>query len=481
MTIVTLAVFTVHILPLALVEGGVGGGALQSFLFCMPCIALTIVAFPTVVCTASDVCSNVVTLTINMTLTCGNIDLFNITLSDYTVIFVTRLVVGCFWGSPFGEEFFLLRVCPAKMCGCWNSWVGARRCGVAKVSYTTYRTSMRHIMSQLSNIRDYSIGLVANGVAMAFSRDHISSTSFFRGIRGTNFKVSTTSRGHRVGRGGRDVLPVVLDLVFTKVVLCISVKRVLFRGLPVPTVFSVDRGPCGFTVLRLLYALPVLCINEDFFVGKVPLLFQKRPGVSSLITVNTNTSLVCDIMVDFSVCGGSRTIRGLCCRSTTIIIALMVLNGFFREHDGTGATGTLRGLVRLSPSATILLGSNGRCRVPATRVGIKSVLVVGSNTGVPLSTVIASNVDSIGRTVLANRDLPVSGGVNSGICNNDLGLSNILCTGIARANRSAALSGVVGFMRRTRSGGTPVSGATSGITNIFMPTMVNVTLMSTVV
>lgn len=170
-----------------------------------------------------------------------------------------------------------------------------------------------------------------------------------------------------------------------------------------------------------------------------------------------------------------------CFRSTTVVLALVAINGALRTHSGNGAASTLGDLVGLTPGDTMVLGSNRRGAIPVSAMRGSSVFLMHPNRDVPTSNIVVRNRDTMSRSTLANRDVPMSGTTKSGISTTAIGQSKFLGYHTVRMNRSAALSRVVGVIDSTTTAGTPVTGVTSGISNVFIPTMVVVTMVAAMV
>lgn len=156
------------------------------------------------------------------------------------------------------------------------------------------------------------------------------------------------------------------------------------------------------------------------------------------------------------------------------------MKGVLRTRSGKGAASTLGDLVGLTPGATALLHSKGRRRISVSRMEEKSRFIMEPKRGVPISKVILRKGDTMSRTTLAKRDVPMSGTRKSGISTTAVGRSNFLHYRTAEINRSAALSRVVRVMDSTTTAGTPVTGITSGISKMFIPTIVSVTIIAVV-
>lgn len=218
-------------------------------------------------------------------------------------------------------------------------------------------------------------------------------------------------------------------------------------------------------------------------------LLRNTPGVSALITLNTKTSFNCDACTLFTVAKTRihnsvstivKCVRRFCFRSTTVVLALVAIKGVLRSRTGKGAASTLGDLVQLTPGATAMIQSKGRIAISVARIQRKSAFIIHPNRGVPISKVILRKDDTIGRTTLAKRDVPMSGRGNSSIDTTAAGRSKFLHYRTAHINRSAALSRVVGVMSSTTTAGTPVTGVTSGMSNVFMPAIVAVTMVAVV-
>lgn len=162
-------------------------------------------------------------------------------------------------------------------------------------------------------------------------------------------------------------------------------------------------------------------------------------------------------------------------------MALVAINGALRTCDGNGAASTLGDLVGLTPRATYILHNNRRIAIPIDRIGINSLFLIHPNRDVPISNAIARNVSAIGRTTLANRDVPISGFPNSPIDTTAVGRGNTLAYHTRHINRSAALSRIVHLIHSTTTAGTPLTGATSEISNVFIPAIVYVTTTAFIV
>lgn len=170
-----------------------------------------------------------------------------------------------------------------------------------------------------------------------------------------------------------------------------------------------------------------------------------------------------------------------CFRSTTVVLALVAIKGVLRTQSGKGAASTLGNLVGLTPGATIIIQGKRRTAIPVRRIQGNSIFIMHPNRGVPISKIILRKGDTIGRTTLAKRDVPISGGPKSTISTTAMGRSKFVQYRTAQMNRSAALSRVVGVIDSTTTAGTPVTGVTSEISKIFIPTIVDVTIIAAVI
>lgn len=234
----------------------------------------------------------------------------------------------------------------------------------------------------------------------------------------------------------------------------------------------------------------MVVVGRGFFIDKFGKLVRHTPGVSSLITLNSNTTFLCDAIVLFVVAIGvgsnsSVNTRSLvrdnfCCRSTTVVLALVAINGALRSCSGKGAASTVGDLVGLTPSATAIVQGKRRMAIGTRSIQINSRFVIGTKRDVPISNIVVGNSTTISRSTLANRDIPISGTRNSGISTTAVGRSNFVGYHTISINRSATLTGVVRVISSTSTAGTPVTGVTSGISNIFIPTIVTVSVTAVV-
>lgn len=152
-----------------------------------------------------------------------------------------------------------------------------------------------------------------------------------------------------------------------------------------------------------------------------------------------------------------------------------------RDCSVSGTHRSVHSLVSVTPGGTLVHESGRRVRVSIRSVIMNSVLVVGPNRGLTVSKRMMGNRSSVGRTTVAKRSVPILGAVKSRIFTKALGRRNSLRIGIAGQIRSAAVTGVVRLMRRTRTRHTPSRTFIRGFTGCCAPTVVSLTFLVTVV
>lgn len=176
----------------------------------------------------------------------------------------------------------------------------------------------------------------------------------------------------------------------------------------------------------------------------------------------------------------------MCFRTTDIVVTFVLLNHLLRRGTGKGASATVGGLVKLRPGAIAVVISRKRTIprssfrhiVPVRRVHPKSVILIGPKRQVTISNVIARNDSCMSRDVLDNRPMTMSGRGSTGIFTNAVGRGKDFHFQTRGVNASALLTGVVRVIRSTRKDGTPIRRLISGVTKVFIPAVVNVTILT---
>lgn len=162
-------------------------------------------------------------------------------------------------------------------------------------------------------------------------------------------------------------------------------------------------------------------------------------------------------------------------------MVLFTVDRTLRACSVSGTHRSVHSLVSVTPGRTLVQEKGGRVVVRISSVRVSSVVVMGPKRGVTVSKVIMGNLSSIGRTTVAKRSIPISGAPSSRIFTKALGRRNLLRIGIAGRISSAAVTGVVRLIRRTRTRHTPSRTFISGFTGCCAPLVVLMTLKITIV
>lgn len=203
--------------------------------------------------------------------------------------------------------------------------------------------------------------------------------------------------------------------------------------------------------------------KQHFCRGNIPTLLHFTPSVGSLMTINALTTCDFSLITAFVPRVLPRNAIGICCRTTTIVIDLVLLKHCFRTGTGKHASRTVRRLIKVRTGATHVRRGKRVIRIPVTRMAARAVIRVHPNRHIPISNRMIRNRDCVSRSVVANRSIPIGGRINSRIMKKAVGRGKALGFQTATVNSSSMLTRVVHVIRRTRKSGLPVRTLISGI------------------
>ncbi|MBQ8647126.1 MAG: heavy metal translocating P-type ATPase, partial [Oscillospiraceae bacterium] len=187
-------------------------------------------------------------------------------------------------------------------------------------------------------------------------------------------------------------------------------------GLHLPAWLDGAENAVSFGLTQLLLTLPVLIINNKFFVNGAKSLWRRAPSMDALVALGAGAAVVYGVFALYQMSWGLghgdmervMTYRhDLYFESAAMILTLITVGKMLEARSKGRTTDALRSLMALAPKTATVLRDGVETVVPVDQVVAGDVFVVRPGESIPVDGVILEGAGAINESAMTGESIPV--------------------------------------------------------------------------
>ncbi len=354
---------------------------------------------------------------------------------------------------------------------------------ITGMSCAACSASVNRVVSKLEGVTECDVNLITGKMTVIFDPARVTDEDFFRVVKKAGFgiekeqktekKTEKTSKTH--------IYPIIVSLIFTAVLLFISMGTMLFESLKLPNIIDPDINPYNFALTQLLLCIPALYFGRGFFIKGIPLLFKGHPNMDSLVAIGAISALGYSIVMTYTVPTNPHAVHNLYFESVAVVISLVMLGKLLEEKSRNKTLFAIKALMELAPETAIVRRDNKDITLPTENVSMGDITVVKAGSKVPLDGVIISGNTDLDESMLTGESLPVSKIEGDSVTGGTLNLTGLILVKVTHTGENTTLSKIVKFVEDANSKKAPISGTADKVAGVFVPIVLCIAVISAVI
>ncbi len=273
----------------------------------------------------------------------------------------------------------------------------------------------------------------------------------------------------------------IASVCFAGALLLLSMGQMLFPGMPVPDLLSMDTHPANFALIQMLLCIPVLILGKRFFVGGFSSLFHGNPNMDTLVAVSASASFLYSLAMTLLIADDAHAVHNLYFESAAVVVALVSVGKYLEAASKEKTKDAIAKLMQLAPDTAILVDGNGQWEVPASMVKVGDVVLVKPGARVPLDGVVTEGVGSVNEAMLTGESMPVAKAAGSEVIGGSVSVDGALFIRVSRIGSDTTLSKIIRFVEDAQGRKAPIARAADKVAGVFVPIVLTIALAAGIV
>lgn len=271
-------------------------------------------------------------------------------------------------------------------------------------------------------------------------------------------------------------------LVFTGLLLYVSMGHMLPFPLPLPEIMDMEIYPVNFALTQLILTIPVLFLNYELFVSGIQSLKNLHPNMNALVTIGCGTSFLYSLAVTYLISVNVHYVHQLYYESAAVVVAFISLGKYLERNNKEKTKGAIYELMALVPELAYKVLEDGRItEIPLEHVSIGDTLLVKPGSKIPIDGVVIKGDSGVDESMLTGESMPVHKQAGSVLIGGSVNQNGILYMEVTRVGADTTLSQIIHFVEEAQGKKAPISKVADNVAGIFVPTVMVIAVAAAVI
>ena len=371
---------------------------------------------------------------------------------------------------------------------------------VTGMSCAACQAHVEKAVNALEGVDNAAVNLLANSMVAEFDESKLSPEDICAAVDKAGYHASVHGAKETAGAAaaGRDPAQeqarqmkrrLILSIVFLVPLFYLCMGHMV--GAPLPPIFLGAENSMVFTLAQLVLVLPIMYINDHYFIDGFRALWHRSPNMDSLIALGSSAAFLYSLwaifMTGWALGHGNLTLaheyqmNHLYLESVGMILTLISV-GKYLETRSKGKTGdAIRALMDLAPKTATVLREGSELELPVEQVQAGDLLRVKPGGAVPVDGVVTEGVSSVDESALTGESIPVEkrpGDRVSAATINQTGTFTMRATGVGE---DTALAQIIQLVEDASASKAPIAKLADRVAGVFVPIVMAIALVTALV
>ncbi|EJP75476.1 heavy metal translocating P-type ATPase [Campylobacter sp. FOBRC14] len=239
------------------------------------------------------------------------------------------------------------------------------------------------------------------------------------------------------------------------------------------------RGVLNDVLMLALAFLTLVFSGRDFFTHAYAAIKNKNYDMNVLVALGTSSAFLYSLFVFLLPSALPSDLRNMYVSSSAMIIAFVLLGKYLEERSKARAGDYLKTLLKISPKTAILIKPDGQnVEVSVEELKLGDVVVVKNGYNVPCDGVIVQGGAEIDASMLTGESLPVYKEAGDEVFAGTLNTNGYISVKVSKGSHQTLLSQILNLLNDASTKKMPISRLADKIANIFVPSVICISLLA---
>lgn len=274
----------------------------------------------------------------------------------------------------------------------------------------------------------------------------------------------------------------IYSLIFLALLMYISMGHMMW-GWPLPA--FLDGNHIGIALAQLVLTVPVVVINQKFFISGTKAIINRSPNMDTLVSLGSGAALLYSLYATFAMTvhpdHAHAYMHDLYYESAAMIPALITVGKMLEARSKGRTADALKSLMDLSPKTATVIRGGKETVIPAADLKVGDVFVVRPGDSIPTDGVVLEGVSAVDESALTGESIPVDKAVGDRVSGATVNSSGFLKCRAEKVGEDTAISQIIKMVSDASASKAPIAKAADRASAIFVPSVMAIAAVTFIV
>ena len=274
----------------------------------------------------------------------------------------------------------------------------------------------------------------------------------------------------------------IYSLIFLALLMYISMGHMMW-GWPLPA--FLDGNHIGIALAQLVLTVPVVVINQKFFISGTKAIINRSPNMDTLVSLGSGAALIYSLYATFAMTvhpdHAHAYMHDLYYESAAMIPALITVGKMLEARSKGRTADALKSLMDLSPKTATVIRDGKETVIPAADLKVGDVFVVRPGDSIPTDGAVIEGVSAVDESALTGESIPVDKTVGDRVSGATVNSSGFLKCRAEKVGEDTAISQIIKMVSDASASKAPIAKAADRVSAIFVPSVMAIAAVTFIV
>jgi len=242
----------------------------------------------------------------------------------------------------------------------------------------------------------------------------------------------------------------IISIVFLIPLMTISMQHMLHIGKRMP-------------ILELLFLIPIVILNRNYFTIGFKRLFKRTPNMDSLIAIGSTASIIYGHF-----------------ESAGMILTLITLGKYLETKSKGKTSEAISKLINLAPKTATVLREEQELEINIEEIKTGDIVIIKPGGSIPVDGIVIEGISSVDESSITGESIPVEKATGSNVISGTINKSGYLKIEAIKVGNDTTLSQIIKLVEEASNSKAPISKLADKISGIFVPVVIGIAIISTI-
>lgn len=288
----------------------------------------------------------------------------------------------------------------------------------------------------------------------------------------------------------------ILSFVFLIPLMYVAMHQMLNQllGIPIPEfvkkIFDGEKNALIFAFTQVLFLIPIVFLNRNYFIIGFKKLFKKAPNMDSLIALGSSASIVYGFIAIYMIIYGLKNndmnliekySKDLYFESAGTILTLITLGKYLETKSKGKTSEAISKLINLTPKTAIVIRNDKEIEIKTEDISLNDIILIKPGTSIPVDGIVIEGNSSVDQSSITGESIPVEKQIGDNVVSGTINKNGVLKVKATKIGEDTTISQIIRLVEEASNSKAPISKIADKVSLIFVPIVILISIFTAVI